>query len=1112
MLEKIIQYSITNRGTVLVITGVLTIIGFFNALKLSIDAIPDVTNVQVSAVTSVPGLSPLEVEQFITYPIELEFNGMPKVSEIRSISRTGVSSVTVIFEDGTDIYFARQLVNERLKQAENFIPKSYGKPELSPIATGLGDIYEFALVSETHTPEELRTYMEWEIARQLRSVKGIIDVNVIGGDAKQFQIKIDPKRLASLNLTLSQITESLQGANVNLGGGYIQKGEEQFVIRGESQFKSIEDIRSLSIRTSSDGIPLTLAQIANVETGPALRFGLSTMNGKREVVGGTAMMLMGRNSLEVVSLIKEKMEEIKTRLPQGMKVEVYYDRAEFIGRTLGTVFTNLIEAAIIVLVCLILTLGTVKGAIAVAMAIPVSMLIATIFMNATGIVGNLMSLGALDFGLLVDGSIVMLESTLHGFILRKSFLLSKKNTQDMEDGMEEVIIESCIRVVRASAFSVAIILLVYLPLMTLEGVEGRMFRPMAITVAYALAVALLYSITTFPALMSIIYKKPLLHESHFWESFQNKYATVLTYGMKFKKEFVFAGLGVVALSLVMGSTLGSEFLPRIDEGEIAIDIKRLPSTAINHSRDLNLELERVILQFPEAKSVVSRQGRGESAAEPIGSEEGESMVKLKPKKEWVTAKTREELMEKMKKEIEARVPSTYISLSQPIENRVNALLSGSKADIVIKIYGDDLKILKGLAENYASKIKKIPGAADLRIQRLLGLPLLEIKMNRSKMARYGVRAEEVLTTIETLRVGFNAGKVYEGYRRFDLIVRLDADVRDIDVIENVPVMTQFGGVVPLGQVTDIVMSEGPAALYHEGLKRRILVEVNVRGRDMIGFVADMQKSTNQIEENLPQGYSVLWGGQFENFTRAKNRLGLVVPIALGIIFSMLFVAFGSVYYALGVFILVPLSLAGGIISLVLRDMPFSIPAAVGFIAAAGISVLNGVVYASALRDELKATPNASIAVVNAAVYTLRAVATTELVAIIGFLPMAIASSAGAEVQRPLATVVMGGVLIATILSRFLLPIVFEFLVTKSQNQEKRAKEKQDKLNEYFMDDMKKWHKEEDGGVEQSQLSHESKSVQETESLAINDSLIETKQQHNQPNQFKKSKKKKGDTL
>ena len=1058
MLEKVIQYSIQNRGIVLVVTGILTIVGFYNTLKLSIDAVPDVTNVQVSAVTSVPGLSPLEVERFITYPIELEFNGMPKVSEIRSISRTGVSSVTVIFEDGTDIYFARQLVNERLKQAENFIPKSYGKPELSPIATGLGDIYEFALVSETHTPEELRTHMEWEVARQIRSVKGIIDVNVTGGEVKQFQIKIDPRRLVSLNLTLSQITDSLQGANVNLGGGYIQKGEEQFVIRGESQFKSIDDIRSLSVRTSTDGIPLTLAQIASVETGPALRFGVSTMNGKREVVGGTAMMLLGQNSLEVTERVKNKMNEIKERLPPGMKLEVYYDRAEFIHRTLGTVFTNLVEAAIIVLACLILTLGTLKGALAVAMAIPISMMIATIFMNTSGIVGNLMSLGALDFGLLVDGSIVMLEATLHGFILKKSFLISQNSNMELEDAMEEVIIESCIRVVRASAFSVAIILLVYLPLMTLEGVEGRMFRPMAITVAYALGIALLYSITTFPALLTLIYKKPLLHESHFWESFQKKYAELLVYGMKFKKQFALAGIGVVSFSLLLGSTLGSEFLPRIDEGEIAIDIKRLPSTAINHSRDLNLEMERVILQFPEAKSIVSRQGRGESAAEPIGSEEGESMVKLKPRKEWITAGDREELMELMKREIEEKIPSTYISLSQPIENRVNALLSGSKADIVIKIYGDDLKVLKQLAEGYASKAKKIPGAADLRIQRILGLPLLEIRMNRAKMSRYGVRAEEVLTTIETLRVGFNAGKVYEGYKRFDLIVRLDADVTDIDVIENVPIMTQLGGTVPLGQVTDIVMTEGPAALYHENLKRRILVEMNVRGRDMVGFVNDVQKATKEIEINLPQGYTVSWGGQFENFTRAKNRLGFVVPIALGIIFSMLFVAFNSAYYALGVFILVPLSLSGGLISLVLRGLPFSIPAAVGFIAAAGISVLNGVVYASALKDELKHNTSPKEAVVNAAVYTLRAVATTELVAVIGFLPMAIATSAGAEVQRPLATVVMGGVVIATILSRFLLPIVFEFLVVKSQNQELRKKEKQEKLNEYFLAEMEQWKK------------------------------------------------------
>ncbi|MCG9874491.1 MAG: CusA/CzcA family heavy metal efflux RND transporter [Leptospiraceae bacterium] len=1050
MIESIIQFSIKNRFAVILATFFFVLIGLFNAAKLSIDAVPDITNVQVSAVTSSPGLSPLEVEQFITYPIELEFNGMPKVKEIRSISRTGVSAVTVIFEDGTDIYFARQLVNERLKMAEEIIPNGYGKPELSPIATGLGDIYEFTLSSEKHTKEELKTYMKWEIARQIRSVKGIIDVNIYGGDEKQYQIKIDPRRLQALNLTLSSIAESLESANMNVGGGYISKGEEQIVIRGESQFKTADEIRKVAIRTSRDGIPVLLGQIAIVEEGPALHFGLATQNGKGEVVTCTSIMLMGENSLEIVDSVKNRVEEIKTKLPEGMVITSFYDRSEFISRTLSTVFTNLIEAAALVLLILIVTLGSIKGALAVALAIPVSMLIATIFMNMFGVVGNLMSLGALDFGLLVDGSIVMLESVLHGFIYKQAVLETQKSKHDLTLLTEDIILRSCQKVARASTFSVGIILLVYLPLMTLEGTEGRMFRPMAITVALALGAALVYSLTTFPALLSLIYKEPIFKEPAYWEKLNHYYESKLNYVMQKKLRALFLGTSVTIFCLMLGGLLGSEFLPKIDEGELEVDIKRLPSTSLYHSKQLNTELENVLLTVPEVTMATSRMGRGDSASEPVGTEEGTIMVKLRPRKEWTSASDRESLMEILKSKMEVAVPSSYISISQPIENKVNALLSGSKADIVIKIFGDDLNTLKDIADDYAQKLKKVPGSADLRVQRLLGLPLLEIKADREKMARYGVSSEEILTTVQTLRVGYDVGKVYEGYKRFDLIIRLDADVKDMDVLQNVPVMSSTGEPIPLGQVAKIELNEGPSALYHDGLKRRILVETNVRGRDMIGFVNEAIKATSEIEKNLPSGYNVSWGGQFENFTRAKNRLSMVVPVALLIIFGMLFIAFGNVYYALGVFILVPFSAAGGVLSLVLRGLPFSIPAGVGFIAAAGISVLNGVVFASYLKSSLENNENIHEAVTKAAVGTLRAVITTVLVAVIGFLPMAIASSAGAEVQRPLATVVIGGVLFATLMALFLLPPVFQFLVIAALKREESKEEQKKELERQFL--------------------------------------------------------------
>ncbi len=1048
MIDKLIRLSIKNRIFILILTAGVTLVGFYNAYQLSIDAIPDITNVQVSVVTQSPGLSPIEVEQFITYPIEMELTGVPSVTEIRSISRTGVSSVTAIFKDGTDIYFARQLINERLRAAEAVIPKGYGSPELSPIATGLGDIYEFVLTSDRHTPEELRTYMEWELAREIKSTEGIIDVNIIGGEARQYQIKIDPQRLAVHNITLSQLCDKLESANQNTGGGYITKGAEQIVIRGESQFKTVDEIRNVAVKTS-DGVPLLLGQIATVETGPALRFGLMTKDGKGEVVGATAMMLMGQNSLEVVKRVKARIEVLRARLPEGMKIETFYDRSEFIGRTLGTIFTNLAEAAVLVIIVLIFALGTVKGALLVSLAIPIPMLAATIFMRMFGIVGNLMSLGALDFGLLVDGTIVMLESVLHGFILRKAFYELQNSQEDRKLAAEEIITESCVRVARAATFSVGIILLVYLPLMTLEGVEGRMFQPMAITVSISLAMALLFALTTFPAAASILFQQPTFHHSKFWDMASEKYQELLAYGMANKKIFLRAGVGVFVLSLILGSTLGSEFLPRIDEGEFAIDIKRLPSTSINYSRDTNMEIEKVLAKFPEVKGVVTKMGRGESAAEPIGTEEGEAMVKLTPAKEWVSASSRDELMDKMKDAILKSVPSSTISLSQPIENRVNALLSGSKADVVIKIYGDDLQTLKDTAAKFAEKIRKVPGAADLRVQRVLGLPLIEIKANRQKMARYGVEAEEILTTVESLRIGRRAGKVFEGFKRFDLVVRLQIDVSDLEKLENIPVMTSGGVTVPLGQVASIEFVEGPAAIYRESLKRRIMVEMNVRGRDLVGFVNEAQKVTADLEKNLPEGYRTDWGGQFENFQRAKNRLMLVVPVALAIIFIMLIAAFGNIYYAAGVFIVVPLAVAGGIIGLVLRGLPFSIPAGVGFIAVSGIAVLNGVVYASTLKEELEKGATISKAVILAGINSLRPVMTTEIIAAVGFIPMAISTMAGAEVQRPLATVVIFGVIVATVLSRVLLPIVMEYLLNIYQDQERRKQLRKKKLEAEF---------------------------------------------------------------
>jgi heavy metal efflux system protein len=1028
MIEKLIEFSIQKRYLVLILTGFISLVGLYNAFHLSVDAVPDVTNVQVSVVTASPGLSPIEVEQFITYPIELALNGLPNVTEIRSISRTGVSSVTVIFKDDVDIWFARQIVNERVKQAESEIPEDYGKPELSPVATALGDIYEFVITSEKHSPMELRTYMDWELVRKLKSVPGVIDINTIGGDVKQYQILIDPKRLASHDLTLSQILSALKLGNTNVGGGYIMKENEQFVIRGEGQFKSVEDLNSTALRTDKDGTPLLLGQVARIKIGPALRFGLITKD-EKEVVGGTVMMLIGQNSREVVGAVKKRIKEIEKTLPSGMKIEPFYDRSEFINRALKTVFINLTEGAILVFVALIITLGTAKGGALVAMAIPISMLVAVIFMRQIGVVGNLMSLGALDFGLLVDGAIVMLEAVLAGFYTKRHLFTPELSDAESKTLTQEIILENCKKVARAAAFAVAIIMLVYLPLMALEGQEGKMFRPMAITVALALAAALLFSLTTFPAAVSIVFSKPYIHHSHYWDVLEKYFHRFLDWGFKHKRAVSLYGTILVIISLFLGFFLGAEFIPRIDEGEINIDVRRLPSASLDHSRDLNYQIEKVIeSNFSEVISVVTKVGRGESAAEPIGTDEGEMYVKLKPRSEWVNASDREELMSKIKEKVLASVPSTYISMSQPIENRVNALLAGSKADVVIKVYGEDLGTLKKIGEQYAEVLHKVQGSGDLRVQRVLGLPLLEIHPNRQKMARYGVQTSEILDVVRTMRVGYNLGKVFEGLRRFDLVIQLDVDASDLDQITNVPVMTSSGYEVPLGLVAEIEKVEGPASITRESLKRRLFVEINIRGRDLVSYINEAQKKTAHITEKLPEGYEVEWGGQFQNFNRAKDRLLLVVPIALIIIFGMLMGAFGSVYYAVGVFTVVPLAVSGGIIALLLRGLPFSIPAGVGFIAVAGIAVLNGVVYASTLKHELTLSEDLHEAVVKSALLSLRPRITTEAIAAIGFIPMAISSMAGAEVQRPLATVVIGGILIATAISSLMLPIVMEKLL------------------------------------------------------------------------------------
>jgi heavy metal efflux system protein len=1022
-LERLVEGAVKKRGLVIALSVAVTAGALAAVPRLSIDAVPDVTNVQVTILTTAPGLSPAEVEQYLTYPLETAMNGIPGLREVRSVSKTALSSVTLVFSDDTNVWFARQLVSERLKLVEPDIPPGYGRPELAPVSTGLGEIYEFYLASDRHSPMELRTLLDWVVAYRLRSVPGVIEVNTMGGEVKQYQVILDPRKMAGFKLTLREVLTALEQNNTNVGGGYIEKNNEQVVIRGESQFKDAEDIADTVLEVDGDGTPTLLRRIAEVKVGPALRYGLVTMHGKGEIVAGTVMMLIGENSREVVEHVKEKIAEIQVDLPPGVQIVPYYDRAEFIERMLTTVGVNLAEGAALVIAVLFLMLGSLRGSLLAALAIPLSMGVAVIGMRQFGVTGNLMSLGAIDFGLLVDGAIVMLEGTLHA--------LDKQRPPP--DEVPAAVARAMARAAKPVAFAVGIIMLVYLPLMALEGVEGKMFRPMAITVAMALAGALLFTLTTFPAACAYALRAPKARGAHerrgLMARLTDRYAALLGGALR-RPALVLAVAGLaLGAAVPFAGSLGAEFVPRLEEGEFSLDVRRLPSIGISTAKDLSIQVEQVAARFPEALSVVTRLGRAEVATDPVGVDEAQVRIKLRPPKEWTTAKDMDALGAIMKETIEREVPATYVAISQPIEDRVNQLLSGSRADLAIKVFGPDLETLRGIGNQIAAVLRTVPGTGDLRVQRALGLPLLDVRVDRLRLARHGIPAAEVLATVEAARAGIMAGKVFEDTRRFDVTLLQPPPHGEPESIGEVPVGTKNGAMVPLAQLASIQTREGPATISREGLERRLLVEANVRGRDLVSYVGE-SRARVEAEVKLPQGYKLVWAGQFENFTRAKDRLLIVVPVALAIIFGMLFLMFGEIRTVACVFACVPLGLIGGIVAMHLRGLPFSIPAAVGFIALCGVAVLNGVVMASELHRRLVNWDENGNPFVESAAAVLRPVITTALVAAIGFIPMALSTRAGAEVQRPLATVVIGGILSSTLLSLFVLPTLLKLLVKR----------------------------------------------------------------------------------
>lgn len=1012
MLGKLVVASIRFRGPVLVLLGMLLVAGVFAARKLPIDAMPDVSTIQVSVLTSASGLTPVEVERTVTMPIENALNGTPGTAELRSVSRSGLSAVTVVFNDDMDVWFARQLILERLRGIE--LPPGASTPELAPVSSGLGEIFQFVVRSDHHSPMQLRTLLDWEIVPRLRNVPGVIEVNTMGGELKQVQVQVDRARLLSQGVTLAEVVEALEGANISTGGGYVERAEEAFTVRGQGMLQSPEEIEQVVIRRGKDGTPILVRSVATVSVGAALRHGVITHNGEGEAVTGIVMMLLGSNSRDVVRDVGERVQEIQKDLPPGVQIEVIYDRADFVGRTISTVMTNLTEGVLIVTIVLALFLGTIRGALSVVIGIPAAMSVALLGMHAFGVTGDLMSLGAIDFGFLVDGPIVILEAIIAA--------TAGKKLVGMSRAREYAGIASA--VARPVAFAVAIIMLVYVPLLALEGIEGKMFRPMAITMACALFGALLYAVVFFPAVLVALVPPSKGHGPRWLEWISERYAELAPSALRWRWPLIlgsFAALGGVGYTFAQ---LGAEFVPRIFEGDAVVTIRRAPSISLAEARRLDLETEKVLHTFPEVITTLGMTGRAEVATDPVGNDNTDVLTRLRPPKEWTTAHDFDDLSQAFKDAIESQVPGTFASVSQPIEDRTNEMISGSRADVQIQTYGHDLEELARLADAIGKVVREIDGTGDVRVERVLGAPMINAVADRARMARYGMEVEDAFLVLRAAREGVPVGNIYEQERRFDIRVLQPADEPTAEAIGELFVATADGQNVPLREVVHLSEGDGPTAVRRQNRKRAVRVDVNLRGRDLVSWVTEARAAVEKAVP-MPTGYKLEWGGQFENFERAQARLAIVVPVAVAIIFGMLLWMFQNLRFAVAVFVLVPLSLIGGMIGLMLRGMPFSLPAAVGFIALGGIGVLNGVVIASEVRRRLHEREPLDEAIVHGTTHVVRAVLTTATVAALGFLPMAMATSAGAEVQRPLATVVVIGMFIGTALTLLVLPGVLK---------------------------------------------------------------------------------------
>ncbi len=1029
MVDRLIGWSIKNRLVVFVLTAVFVMIGGVAAAQVPIDAVPDVTNVQVQVITAAPSLGPIDVETYVTAPVERAMAGIPGLEEVRSTSRAGISVVTLGFADSAELYLARQLVGERVQQARHSIPERYGSPELGPVSSGLGEVFHFEVKSAKGNKSlmELRTILDWQIGPRLKLVQGVVEVNAFGGEARSLEMALDPRKMAAAGVGVAEVAAAIERNHVASGGAYFADGRETVTVRAEGRISSAKDLGEVVVERKAGRTPLYVKDLGEIHEAAIVRYGAVTRDGrKEEAVVGVVMMLRGANSRKVVGDVKEAVAEIQKSLPPGVVIDAYYDRTDLVGRTVHTVSTNLIEASLLVLVVLFLTLVNLRAGAVVAMAIPLALVGAFIGMWAFGVSGNLISLGAIDFGLVVDGAIIIVENALRRMAERREEL--GRPLVDAE--RREIVFSASSEVRSATAFGEVIIALVYVPILALQSIEGRMFRPMAMTVLFALATAFVLSLTLVPAVASAIL--PLAAKdrpSRLVELTRKAYLPTLRAGLRWPKLVALATLLAFAGSIFGAAEMGREFLPKLDEGTFVLAMVRLPSVSLEQSTEQARQVEKVLMQFPEVTSVVSRTGRAEIAVDPMGMNMSDVYVLLKPRSEWTSVKTREELVEKLDKVLGESVPGAGFAFSQPIEMNTNDLLAGISSDLAIHIYGNDLGDLRQTADHMVHALRGIPGAKDVRAEQIAGMNTLTVTVDRQAVARAGVDAKAVTDTVGAIG-GLDVGEIVDGAIRYPVRVRLAADARqDQKAISALPVRDELGNLVPLGQLATIEMAPGPSQISRSRLQRRITVELNVRGRDIGSFVEEAKVALDR-DVKLPVGYYTVWAGEYERLRSAAKQLAVVIPIALSLILVLLVMTFGRVRPALLIFVNVPMAISGGVAALAVRGLPLSVSAGIGFIALFGVAVLNGLVLVTSIERLREGGATVADAVLRGSNERLRPVLTTALVASLGFLPMALASGAGAEVQRPLATVVIGGLLSSTLLTLLVIPTVYAWLLRK----------------------------------------------------------------------------------